>query len=744
MSTDNLDKHTMTTNAKPARGFPLNRRGFLLGSATVAGGLVLGISLNQSAKALPSARAGAFQPNAWLQITPANEVIFQLDKVEMGQGTLTALTTIMSEELDIDPRRVLVEQAPVHGDFQDPIQITGGSTSVNARWDVLRTTGARAREMLVAAAAARWKLPVSECVTDDGKVQRKDGSASFTYGELAADAAKLAVPEKPQLKEAATFKYVGQSLRRFDALSKVTGTAEFGIDVEIPGAVNAVVLRNPHFGGGVPAFDAAAATAAPGVLDVFAISNGIAVVADTYWHARKASALIQAEWPKGPLANVSSESIRANWVELAKTEGRSVRDDGDAAKALASAAQRIEAVYEVPYLAHATMEPQNTTAQFKDGRLTLWSPNQGPDVTQAMVAEALKLPRSAVTVHTTLMGGGFGRRGIPDFAVEAAEIALRVPHPVKLVWSREDDMRHDFYRPATYNVLQAGLSTDGKVQAWAHKIVAPSMIVSLLPKFISMSPEWVPEWLNGLVSSAAGSMLKSRDPSSHEGAVDHPYGVANVDVQHVFHDPGVPLGFWRSVGHSQNAFVTEGFVDELAHAAKQDPYQFRRALLAGNERHLQVLDLAAQKAGWGKTAEGVHQGIAVHECFGSVVAEVVEVRMVDGVPKLERVVCAVNCGMAVNPDQVTAQVESAVVYGLTAALKGRISINEGAVVQSNFHDYGMLRMNETPRIEVHILPSTAHPTGIGEPGTPPVAPALANALFAATGRRQRALPLSLA
>ena len=347
----------MNNSSRPTRRFPLNRRGFLVGSATVAGGLILGISLNQSATALPQRRAGAFQPNAWLQITPANEVIFQLDKVEMGQGTLTSLTTIMAEELDIDPRRVLVEQAPVHGDFQDPIQITGGSTSVNTRWEVLRTTGARAREMLVAAAAARWKLPVADCITDDGKVSKRDGSASFTYGELAADAAKLSVPDKPVLKAASAFKYVGQSLRRFDAHSKVTGTAVFGIDVDVPEGVNAVVLRNPHFGGGLPGFDPTAAKAAPGVLDVFAISNGIAVVADTYWHARKASALIQLDWPKGPMASVSSESIRSTWVELAKTEGRSVRDDGDAGKALASAAQRVEAVYEVPYLAHATMEP---------------------------------------------------------------------------------------------------------------------------------------------------------------------------------------------------------------------------------------------------------------------------------------------------------------------------------------------------------------------------------------------------
>jgi isoquinoline 1-oxidoreductase/isoquinoline 1-oxidoreductase beta subunit len=632
----------------------------------------------------------------------------------------------------------------VHGDFQQPIQITGGSTSVATRWDVLRTTGAQAREMLLAAAAARWNLPVAQLEARDGRVLRRDTGEGLTYGALASDAAKLPVPEAPRLKAASEYRYIGQSLRRFDAESKSDGSAVFGVDVDLPGLVNAVVLRNPHFGGGIPAFDATAAKASAGVIDVFAISTGIAVVADTYWHARTAAGKVVVDWPKGPLAGVSSETIRAAWVEAAKGDGRAVRDDGDAEAALAAAATRITAEYEVPYLAHATMEPQNSTAHWADGRMTVWSPNQGPDVTQALVADALQLPRDAVTVHTTLMGGGFGRRGIPDFAAEAAQVARRVPHPVKLTWSREDDMRHDFYRPATYNVLQAGLDANGRVDAWSHRIVAPSMVAALLPTFLALAPAWVPDWLGNLVSGAAGSLMKTRDPTSHEGAADHPYRIANVNVQHVFHDPGVPLGFWRSVGHSQNAFVTESFVDELAHAAKQDPYQFRRALLEGNARHLGVLDLAAQKANWGKAPAGVHQGIAVHESFGSVVAEVVEVRVVDGVAKLERIVCAVNCGLAVNPDQVKAQVESAVVFGLTAALKGRISIRDGAVVESNFHDYALLRMDETPTIEVHILPSDEKPTGIGEPGTPPIAPALANALFAATGKRQRALPLALA
>ena len=726
---------------------PINRRAFLAGSGIVAGGLVLGVFANSTARAsvaaFPNARSGAFQANAWLQITPDDQVIFQLDKVEMGQGVLTSLSTIIGEELGIDPRKIVIEPAMVHPAFQDPLQITGGSSSVRTRWDVLRTTGAQAREMLTTAAAARWNIASAQCHVQDGRVHRTGSDASFSFGELANDAAKVPVPEKPALKSASEYKYIGQSLRRFDAHSKSDGTAVFGIDVDIPDAVSAVVLRCPHFGGALQSFDAAAAKSAPGVIDIFQISTGVAIVADTYWHARKASTLVKVVWDKGPLGEVSTASIRAAWLEKAREDGHSLRSEGDVGKALKNAASVLEAAYEVPYLAHATMEPQNTTAHFKDGTVEVWSPNQGPDATTDLIAARLNIPRSKVTVHTTLMGGGFGRRGIPDFAAEAAEVARHVNHPVKVVWSREDDMQHDYYRPATYNVLKAALDDKGQAQSWSHKIVAPSMFHSLLPIFSKIAPEWVPEWVTGSLISAAGGLVKTRDPSTSEGAVDHPYKIANVDIEHVFHDPGVPLGFWRSEGHSQNAFVTESFIDELAHKAGEDPYQFRRKLLQGNARHLEVLDLAAKQANWGAPAAGRFQGIAVHESFGTVVAEVAEISINGTDVKVERVVCAVNCGLAVNPDQVKAQLESAVVYGLTAALKGKITIKDGAVEQSNFHDYPMLRMNEMPIVEVHILASTEAPTGVGEPGTPPIAPAVANAIFAATKQRLRSLPLTL-
>jgi isoquinoline 1-oxidoreductase beta subunit len=723
--------------------FNVNRRRFLAGTAAVTGGLVLGIYPSQRAAAMPNARSDAFHTNAWLQITPADEVIFQLDKTEMGQGVLTALPTILAEELEIDPRRIVIEMAPVNAAFQDPLQMTGGSSSVSSRWDILRTTGAQAREMLVAAAAARWGVTPDQCSANDGTVVRTGSNESFRYGDLASDAAKLPVPKQPKLKDPSQFKYIGQSLRRFDAPEKSNGTAVYGMDVDVPGMVVAILLRNPHFGGALQSFDATQAREAPGVIDIFSVNGAIAVVADTYWHATKAARAVEVAWDKGPLAGLDSDAIRAAWVEHAKQDGRTIRDDGDVPRALKTASAVHEAVYEVPYLAHATMEPQNTTASFHDGVCEIWSPNQGPDVSQALAADALGIGRDKVTVHTTLMGGGFGRRGIPDFVAEAALVSRHVNRPVKLIWSREDDMRHDFYRPATYNVMRAALDEHGQVQSWSHKIVAPSMFRSLLPLLGKVAPEWMPHWLTNSLSAAAGSLVKTRDPSSHEGAVDQPYAIANVDVAHVFYDPGVPLGFWRSVGHSQNAFVVESFIDELAHKAGEDPYQFRRARLAGNERHLSVLDLAAQKANWGAPPTGAYQGIAVHESFGTVVAEVAQVRIVDNAIKVERVVCAVNCGIEVNPDQVRAQVESAVVFGLTAALKGRITIKDGAVEQSNFHDYPLLRISEMPAIEVYVVPSNAKPSGIGEPGTPPIAPAVANAVFAATGSRLRSLPLQL-
>ncbi len=726
-------------------GLPVNRRQFIAGSATIAGGLILGIGFTDNpAEAMPNSRTDSLQPNAWLQITPENAVIFQLDKTEMGQGVYTALPTILAEELGIDPRSIRIELAPVHSDFQDnTMQMTGGSASVASRWDILRQTGARARHMLIAAAARAWSVTPADCYAENGRVYRKDTGDSVAFGDVASAAAREKIPDNPILKEPSDYIYIGKSLRRLDGAAKSTGEAIFGIDVKVDGAVNAVVMRNPHFSKTIGAWNADHARTAAGVIDIFEISTGIAVVADTWWHARKAAGLVTVTWDKGRLAGVSTETIRADWVRMSAEAGKNVRTEGEPEAGLQAAASIHEAVYEVPYLAHATMEPQNATAHFQHGACEVWAPSQAPDFTAAMVAEALNISRKDVRVYTTMLGGGFGRRGVPDFAVDAAEISRKIARPVKVIWSREDDMRHDYYRPATYNVLMAGLDDRGMVQTWQHKLVAPSMARSLLPSFAQFAPEWLPDWLVNTLVSGAGALIKTRDGSSTEGAVDLPYQIANIDINNVFFDPGIPLGFWRSVGHSQNAFITESFIDELAYKAGEDPYAFRRRLLANSPAHVAVLDLVAMESRWGKTDAGVYQGIAVHQSFGTLVAEVVDVSMVDGRARLERVTCAVDCGIAVNPDQVRAQIESAVIFGLTAALKGRITISDGAVVESNFHDYGMLRMDEAPEIVVHIIPSTGRPTGVGEPGTPPIAPALANALFAATGKRQRALPLSL-
>ena len=726
------------------RDFNFSRRKFLISSATVSGGLVLGVSFaGRQVEATSPTGHVSFKPEAFLQITSENEVIFQLDKHEMGQGIHTALPTIICEELGIDPRNIQLRLSQISEDYQATMQMTGGSTSVTTKWDLLREAGAKARSMLVSSAAERWQVDPSQCEVINGSVHHQ--SDSLTFGDLASAASAQPVPENVSLKAPKDFKYVGKSLRRLDGFDKSTGKTIFGIDVSMDGLINAVVLRDPHFYNDDFNFDATQAEKSPGVIKIFKISSGLAIAADTYWHARKASKLIKIDWPNSVLGDLNSDAILEERQQLAKSEeGEEIHRVGDSKKALGKLDKVIEATYEVPYLAHATMEPQNTTALYANGEVTVWSPTQFTDGTQAYVAEALDIPRAKIKVYGTMMGGGFGRRAVPDFAVEAAEISRVTRKPVKVLWSREDDMRHDYYRPSTYNVLRGGIDERGNISAWEHKLIAPSIFKRLLPAISAiMAPQWIPEWLVNAVVKGAGSLAESRDPTTSEGSVEIPYAIEHIDVRHVFHDPGIPIGFWRSVGHSQNAFITESFIDELAALDNQDPYNFRRKLLKGHDDYLRVLDLVATKSNWGKAQSGSHQGIAIHKSFGTIVAEVVEIEYSDGISKLKNITCAIDCGIPINPDQVKAQVESAVVFGLTAALKGEITIENGAVKQSNFHDYQMIRMNETPPIEVHIVESSAAPTGVGEPGTPPIAPAIANALFAATGKRQRRLPLSM-
>jgi isoquinoline 1-oxidoreductase beta subunit len=642
---------------------------------------------------------------------------------EMGQGVLTAVPQLVAEELDVDWSKVKVEQAPAGEAYFNPLfgmQGTGGSTTVRAAWKPMREAGARARAMLVAAAAQRWSVAVDECTTEAGYVHKRGSRERLSYGELAEAAAQLPVPETVTLKDPKDFRILGKSVPRLDLPDKVTGKAGFGIDVKVPGLLVAVVARCPVFGGKAAKWDEAAAKAVPGVRHVVPVSSGVAVIADGYWQARKGREALAVEWDNGSNAGQSSQKISAQLASLTKRPGTSVRREG--AGAAPQGGTTIEAVYEVPYLAHACMEPMNATAHIEADKVTVWAPSQfqaGAGFgggAREMAARIGGVPVERVTIHTTLLGGGFGRRFFLDFLAEALECSKAASAPVKVVWSREDDIQHDFFRPVSTAWFRGTIGPDGVPVSWVNRVACAPII-----------------------PPAPGKV----DDASHEGLANFPYSIANVQVD--VHNPslGVPTGFWRSVGSSQNAFFSECFIDELANASGKDPFEFRRSLLDKAPRHKRVLELAAEKAGWGTPLPSDRaRGIAVAESFGSYVAEVAEVSLgADGVPRVHRVVAAIDCGPIVNPDIIAAQIESGIVYGLTAALYGEITIEGGRAVQGNFDLYRLLRINEMPKVEVHIVPSTDSQGGVGEPGTPPIAPAVANALSALTGKRIRRLPL---
>ena len=702
------------------------RRNILKAGVAVGGGLLIGFYLPGAQRLADAADASPalFAPNAWIRVGSDDTVTIMVDKSEMGQGVMTALPMLVAEELEVDWARVRVETAPADKAYTNPLlgmQGTGGSTSVRSSWERLRKAGATARELLVSAAAQTWGVKEEACRAEQGAVLHPGSGRRLGYGALADKAATLPVPAEVFLKDPKDFKIIGKSLPRLDCADKVNGVSVFGTDVKIPSMLTAMVVRCPVFGGKVKSFDASRALAVKGVRKVLQIGSGVAVVADGSWPAQQGVAALSIQWDEGTNAKIDSAAIRKKFAELAQRPGVEAKKRGDAAKILQTAAKKTEAVYEVPFLAHATMEPMNCTAHVRGDGCDLWVPTQGQTNAQRTAAKITGLPPEAIEVHTTFLGGGFGRRFEQDFLAEAVEISKAAGVPVQLLWSRENDMQHDFYRPATYNRLSASLDQHGMPAAWAHRIVGPSIMARVFP---------------GMVKGGI-------DPTSVEGAANLPYAIPNLHVDYAMHDAGIPVGFWRSVGSSQNAFVTECFLDELAAAAGKDPYQFRRELLRDSPRHKGVLELAAATAGWSKPpAKGISRGIAVHECFGSYVAQVAEVSVSrDGHIKVHRVVCAVDCGMVVNPDIIKAQMESAIVFGLTAALKGEITIKNGRVEQSNFHDYPLLRMDEMPEIVVAIVPSQENPGGVGEPGTPPIAPAVANAVFKATGKRLRRLPL---
>ena len=669
-------------------------------------------------------------PNAFIRIAPDESVTILLKHSEMGQGVWTSIPMVIAEELGCDWSRVRVEHAPAAPEYAHTtfgMQMTGGSTSTWESFDQLRTAGATAREMLIAAGAKQMGVAPGDCRAENGYVVH--GERKLSYGALASAAAKLPAPAEVKLKDASSWTLIGKPTRRLDSKAKVTGKAEFGMDVKRPGMLVAVVVRSPVFGGTVKSFDATKAKAIPGVIDAVQVPSGVAVLAQHFWAARQGRDALVVAWDEGAGATLSTAGMREQYRKLAATPGKTAKAAGDVDATLKNAPAAIEAEYEVPFLAHAPMEPLNCTVSIGKDGCDIWTGTQFQSVDQRIAAEMLGIKPEQVRIHTTFLGGGFGRRATPksDFVSEAVAVAKATGKTVKVVWTREDDIRGGYYRPMWLSRLRAALGEDGKPVAWSHTIVGQSILAG---------------------TPFAAAMIKDGlDGTSIEGAADSPY-LAAIPAHRVdLHSPESPVTvlWWRSVGHSHTAFVVESFVDELAAAAKQDPLEYRRALLPKDSRERRALDLAAEKFGWGKPLPKGHAaGLAVHESFGSFVAQIAEVSIEDNKPRVHRVVCAIDCGPVVNPLTVEAQMQSGIVFGLSAALHGEITLKDGRTEQSNFHDYPALRLAEMPNIEVHIVPSTDKMGGCGEPGTPPIAPAVANAVFAATGRRLRQLPLRLA
>jgi isoquinoline 1-oxidoreductase beta subunit len=708
----------------------LDRRGFLKTGAALGGGLLLTVGLPG---ALLSARAAAgtapaFAPNAFIRIDRRGVVTLVMPMVEMGQGTYTALPMLLAEELEVGLDQVRLEHAPandaLYANALLHVQSTGLSASIRGFWTPLRQAGAAARTLLITAAAQRWQVDPKTCTARHGVVLDSTGARRLGYGEVVDAAAVLPVPasDKVMLKDPKNFTLIGTPAKRLDAPDKVNGRAQFGIDTRIAGMKVAVLASSPVLGGRVKSVDEKAALAIRGVHQVVRLDEVVAVVADHMGAAKKGLAAAAIQWDDGPNAKVGNADIVRQLEESSKQPGAVARNDGDVQKALANAAQRLDAVYQAPFLAHAAMEPMNCTVHVRKGGCDVWVGTQAPTLTQMLVAQAIGLPKESVQIHNHLLGGGFGRRLEVDGSVLAARIAQHVDGPVKVIWSREEDIQHDMYRPYYYDRLSAGLDASGKPVAWTHRIAGSSVMARYLP----------PLFQNGL------------DPDAVVGAAEPPYAFPNIHVDYVrVEPPGIATAFWRGVGVTHNVFVVESFLDELAHAAKQDPVAYRKALLTHNPRALAVLTLAADQAGWGKPLPPRWgRGVSVQFGFGSYLSQVAEVEVAaDGSLQVHRIVCAVDCGLIVNPDTVRAQMEGGTLFGLTAALRGAITLKNGRVEQSNFHDYQPLRINEIPLIETHLIRSGEPPGGIGESATAVVGPAVANAIFAATGKRIRTLPI---
>ncbi|MEJ7670356.1 MAG: xanthine dehydrogenase family protein molybdopterin-binding subunit [Casimicrobiaceae bacterium] len=734
----------VTEDAAPSA---VSRRVFLQSAAAAGASFSLAIFFGDAAaqtsapgRAQGAPVPGRFAPNAFLKIGADSSVTVVVKHLEMGQGTYTGLPTLVAEELDAAWSQVRVEGAPADNKsynnlFWGPAQGTGGSTAMANSFDQYRQAGAAARAMLVGAAAQAWGVPASSIQIKNGVVFHANGRKA-SFGELAEAAARQPVPGNVKVKDAADFVYIGKHVPRTDSKAKANGTAIFTQDVQLPHLLTAVVAHPPRFGQKVKSFDSASVQGLPGVRYVVEVPNGVAVVATNFWSAKKARDALKVEWDETTGLKLSSAEIMAEFKQLAATAGKSAKSEGDAGKAIEGAARKFEAAFEFPFLAHAAMEPMNCVVRLDAERCEVWNGEQFQTADQAAVAKVVGMKPEQVTINMLFAGGSFGRRANPaaDFVIEAASIAHALATvgqrgiPVKLVWTREDDMKAGYYRPAYYHTLKAGLDTNGNIVGWEHRIVGQS-IVSGTPFEAMMVKDGI-------------------DATSVEGATNLPYAIPNLSVD--LHSPkvGVPVLWWRSVGSTHTAYSTETFIDELAVAAGKDPVAFRKTLLAKHPRHLAALELAADKAGWdkplapGKPGDRRGRGVAVHESFNTMVAQVAEVTVErTGKFKVDRVVCAVHCGVAVNPDVVRAQMEGGIGFGLSAALHSAITFKDGLIEQSNFHDYPVLRINEMPAVDVYIVPSSDKPSGVGEPGVPVIAPAVANALAAATGKRLRTLPL---
>lgn len=755
----------------------MRRRTFVLGAVGVGGALGIGWMLRPPrSRLMPdtprAAPAGESAFNGWVHVTADDRVVVLVPKSEMGQGVTTALARVLADELDADWSRVrtehppldaiynnlatLVDGLPFHPDDRGwvkraagrvtertmrefGVQMTGGSSSVKDLWLPMREAGATARAMLVAEAAARWSVPAAECAVRDGVVTHAGSGRSARFGELAQAAAQRPLPRGVTLKSPQDFRLIGQDAPRLDRAAKARGQAQFGIDLRLPGMLYASVRMCPTLGGQVRRIDPSDAASMPGVRRIDAVSGyhggsgGVAVIADTPWHALKALDAVVVDWAPGPAAGFDGDAAMDRLARLAREGGGfTYHASGDAAAALKGAARTIEAEYRAPWLAHTTMEPMNCTVHLAEGRATVWAPTQVPGLARRAVALATGLEPEQVDLRVTLLGGGFGRRLEVDFIAQAAAIARFAGGvPVQVFWSRAEDTRHDFYRPAAAAHFRAGFDAQGALVAWHNVSAGQSVVHQVIGR------------LFGLPGSGP-------DKTTSEGAFDQPYEFPAARIAHRTVDLPVPVGFWRAVGHSHQAFFKEGFVDECAAAVSADPVAFRRALLTAHPRHAAVLDAVAKLSGWSgarvTTVDGVRRakGVALHQSFGSIVAQVAEVSVTaDKRIRVHRVWCAVDCGTPVNPAGIRRQVESGVVYGLSAALHGGVTIRDGQVQQSNFHDVPALRLDACPEVTTEIVASTAHPEGMGEPGLPPIAPAVANAVFALTGQRLRSLPLVL-